>query len=384
MAIVVPSSDQLVPGGTTQPQNVTFTATLKRGDRLILDIASGTRDPGVSRTDYDGFLVRDATAQGPAAFNPNCSWAATNLHFEYTIVADGVYFVCLLGGGFPLDSSHGVVHGYQLQLISAAVTHCAYGTELKTPGQFVYYLTPGLIDLALADLGLAWMAPLFTAWWFTTFDAQNLCSDGPPVPSPVDSTIWTAGLEERFEWLRAVLWQYFCQCKPGTPAPTPFPPPTTTQPPGGPTSPTFPCDPAQLCTTLTQIQQQLAAISQTVYQDYALDTLVQRYQSPFAVIHGAVHSNVSSSGTFAISRLIGVQVELQDAPSFNQQFSGVPPYISDLGWLSVLTGDGLIDEIRLTRSLQIWLPRLMPMATQFGISLREGVVVRITELEAEP
>lgn len=384
MTVVVPSSDQLVPGGTSQPNTVTYTATLKRGDRLILDIASATRDPGVTREDYDGFLIRDGTANGPAAFNPNCKWAATNLHFEYTIVADGVYFVCLLGGGFPLDSSHGVVHGYQLQLITAAVIHCQYGTELQNAGQFVVYLTPGLIDVALAELGMPWMAPLFTAWWFTTFDAQALCSDGPPVPAPVDSTIWTAGLVEKFEWLRAVLWNHLCQCKPGTPSPTPFPPPSQTQPPGSPTTPTFPCDPAQLCASLSQIQQQLAAISQTVYQDYTLDTLVQRYQSPFAVIHGAVHSNVSSSGTFAVSRLIGVQVEVQTAPATNPTFSGVPTYISDLGWLSLLTGDGLIDEIRLTRNLQIWLPRLMPLATQFGISLREGVTVRITELEAEP
>jgi hypothetical protein len=44
----------------------------------------------------------------------------------------------------------------------------------------------------------------------------------------------------------------------------------------------------------------------------------------------------------------------------------------------------MIDEIRLTRDTQSWFPKLMPLATQFGISLRDGVVVDIQELEAEP
>lgn len=384
MTVVYGPAETVVPGGTTVLPTLLYTATLKRGDQLIATLPSATPDPGVTRSDYDGFMVRDGSYLGPAAFNPNTLWSAQNVRYTYTIVTDGTYFVTVQGGGQPKDSSHGVVHGYQLELITAAIVHCQFGTELKAPGTFIYYVTPGLIDVALAEIGQPWMAPLFTGFYFSTIDAGALCSDGPPVPDPVDSTIWTAGLTERLEWLRAVLWNHFCQCKPGTPAPTPFPPPNPVQPPGGPTQPTFPCDPAQLCATLVQIQQQLAAVSQTLGQDYALDTLVQRYQSPFAVIHGAVHSNVSTSGTFAVSRLIGVQVEVQESPPTNQTFSGVPTYVSDLGWLSILTGDGLIDEIRLTRSLQIWLPRLMPLATQFGISLREGVTVRITELEAEP
>lgn len=383
MTVVYGPAETAIPGGTAVLPTLIYTATLKRGDQLVCSIVSSTPDPGVTRTEYDGFCVRDGAYLGPSAFNPATFYSQTNVRYVYTIVADGVYFVTVQGGGAPLDSSHGVAHGYQLELITAAITHCQYGTELKSPGTLIYYLTPGLIDVALAEIGQPWMAPIFTAFWFTAFDAGALCSDGPPVPDPVDSTIWTAGLTERLEWLRAVLWNHFCQCTPGSPTPTPFPPPNPTQPSGGPTQPTFPCDPAQLCASLVQIQQQLAAISETLGQDYSLDTLVQRYQSPFAVIHGAVHSNVSASGTFAVSRLIGVQVEVLESPT-NQTFSGVPTYISDLGWLSILTGDGLIDEIRLTRFLKIWLPRLMPLATQFGISLREGVVVRITELEAEP
>lgn len=48
--------------------------------------------------------------------------------------------------------------------------------------------------------------------------------------------------------------------------------------------------------------------------------------------------------------------------------------------MSVMTGDGMIEERRLTRQFQVWLPQSMPLATTFGFFLFPGVVATITEL----
>jgi hypothetical protein len=131
------------------------------------------------------------------------------------------------------------------------------------------------------------------------------------------------------------------------------------------------------------MQRQLAALQQALSTNLELTTLLQRYSLPFAYIRGASHS-IGAGGTFAISRLVGVQVVVTAHSGNENTFTGVPTYIADLGWLSILTADGLSDEIRLTREVQTWFPKLMPLATQLGLGLRAGVTVQVTELEAEP
>jgi hypothetical protein len=88
---------------------------------------------------------------------------------------------------------------------------------------------------------------------------------------------------------------------------------------------------------------------------------------------------VTGSGSFAASNLAGVLVEITAAPPTKVQ-PGNPSYIWDMGWLSCSTPDGFIDEKRLTRTKQIWLPRLMPLSDSFGFYLFPGVVATITEL----
>jgi hypothetical protein len=51
-----------------------------------------------------------------------------------------------------------------------------------------------------------------------------------------------------------------------------------------------------------------------------------------------------------------------------------------MGWLSIMTGDGMIQEKRLTRMSQLWFPNLMNLATTFGYYLFPGVTATITEL----
>jgi len=194
----------------------------------------------------------------------------------------------------------------------------------------------------------------------------------------------TISFQTRLDIFKAISWLSFCQCVPGTPTPVPPPQPVVVVPPGFPTTPVFPCDNVDPCAALVSIQNQLVALSNSMASTSQLVTLLQRYSEPFAYIPGAIHSGIHVSGSFAVSRLVGMRVTVVDRPGAERLFSGVPNYISDLGWLSLLTGDGLIDEIRLTRDTQSWFPKLMPLATQFGISLRDGVVVDLQELEAEP
>jgi hypothetical protein len=117
--------------------------------------------------------------------------------------------------------------------------YCAYGTRLQSTANFVYYLTPGLIDVWLAAAQMAWLAPLLTATWFTTLNAQSLCAQGPPVLAPIDTSTFDSGITTITNIVKAVAWPNLCECIPGTPAPTPFPPLPNQQPTGWPTAPTF-------------------------------------------------------------------------------------------------------------------------------------------------
>lgn len=261
---------------------------------------------------------------------------------------------------------------------------CEYGTQLKDAGTFIYYLTPALIDTICIEAGMAWIAPFFTALYFTTFDAHALCGKGPP-PMPVLNFETISGsLETITSLFQVIAWPHFCQCISGAPAPVPYPPPVVVQPPGVQAPPTFPCDNVDPCAALRQIQQQLLAISQTLHANYELVTLTQRYGFPFAYIRGAIHSNLTGDGGFAISRLLGLQVEVTARPPDRPVLQGNPPYVTDLGWLTILTADGTLEERRLSRDSFIWIPKGCQQAVRFQWSLFPNVTVRVTELEAEP
>jgi hypothetical protein len=117
---------------------------------------------------------------------------------------------------------------------------------------------------------------------------------------------------------------------------------------------------------------------------YAQVNLLQRYRLPFAYIAGASHSALSGQGSFAISRLLGMKAHLTTIPASYGVAVGTPDYHFDLGWMSILTGDGFINEQRITAGDQLWQPELFAEAVTFGYSLNPGVVATFTELEAEP
>lgn len=115
-----------------------------------------------------------------------------------------------------------------------------------------------------------------------------------------------------------------------------------------------------------------------------LVTLIQRQLVPFAHLLGPVHAGLTGQGSIGVNGLLGVKMDLTTIPGSYGVQVGSPNYHFDLGWLSVLTADGFIDERRLTAQLTAWMPRMMSDATVIGYSLNPGVVGTLTEMVREP
>lgn len=382
MVEIVSLSTQLITGGTapTLP-NVVWEGAVNTGDKLTYGWASAVRDAGVTRTDFDA-AVRD-TLSGQYVFNPNQLYTSVNTALEWTADRPRAVKLELNGGGFPANSSHGYTLGYHAEFIPGAANYCAYGTEIQPNVQFVYYLTPGLLDVWLGALGLPWLAPFLTAAWFTRLDVADLCGTGPPPFPPIDLSTFTSSFSTVMDIVRCIAWPNVCRCKAGAPAPIPFPQPNPSQPPNLPPALTFGCSNADVCSALVQMQRQLAAIAQSIGVNLELTTLLQRYRLPFAYIVGALHSGLTDTGSFSIPRLIGMKIDVTERPAGVIVLPGNPAYEKDLGWLSVSDPDGMIQEIRLAREQITWFPELMSTATRFNYFLMPGVTVRASELEAE-
>jgi hypothetical protein len=85
-----------------------------------------------------------------------------------------------------------------------------------------------------------------------------------------------------------------------------------------------------------------------------------------------------------VSRLIGMRVDITSHTTTRPDLEGNPAYVWDQGWMSILTGDGMIEEKRISQTHFEWLPKQMPLALTFGFELRPGTVATFTELQAEP
>lgn len=261
---------------------------------------------------------------------------------------------------------------------------CQYGTRSKAGSAIQAFIDNSFLSVILAPLGLLDLVPAFAGFIGGVYLIEDVCSRLPPTAPPVGLDIWFRSAQTLKELLDAAAWPHFCECSPGTPAPIAPPPPAITLPPGLAVPPTPTCDPLDLCAAIIQILETQGRLEQTVSNLYQLVTTQQRYGLPFSYVRGRSFSNQTGAGTIQIQRLVGVLVVVDQRPAGLQTFGGAPEYISDLGWVSALTGDGLIDEIRLTRDVQSWFSKLLPSATSFGWFLREGVTASFTELLAEP
>lgn len=95
---------------------------------------------------------------------------------------------------------------------------------------------------------------------------------------------------------------------------------------------------------------------------------------------GTAHPGTVGTGSLPIASLRGISAHVTAGTPTTPLLPGNPPYEWNLGWMSVMTGDGMIEEKRLTRQSQVWLPESMPLATTFGFFLFPGVVATFTEL----
>lgn len=261
---------------------------------------------------------------------------------------------------------------------------CQFGTRSKAGAAVQAFIDDSFLNVLLSPIGLTELSAAFAGFLGGVYLIEDLCSRLPPVPPPVGLDICLRSAQTLKQLLDAIAWPHFCECSPGTPAPIPPPTPVITVPPGLAVPPVPVCDPLDLCAAIIQLLEQQGRLAQTVSNLYQLVTAQQRYSLPFSYVRGRSFSNQTGSGSIQLDRCVGVQVVVDDRPPGLKEFIGAPPYVSDLGWVSVLTGDGMIDEIRLTRDVQSWFSKLMPTATQFGWALREGVTASFTELLAEP
>ncbi len=121
-----------------------------------------------------------------------------------------------------------------------------------------------------------------------------------------------------------------------------------------------------------------------------LQQLLNAPASNPAYVLGPVHPNISGSASISIPSnpggqgLRGMKVQLIAGVPSHLVLPGVPPYQWDMGWMSFLTGDGMIEERRITRQNQVWLAPAFPLATTFGYFLNPGVVATFTELLPAP
>jgi len=276
-------------------------------------------------------------------------------------------------------------------------TYCNYGTETIGAGTFLQYLTPGLIDLALARIGRPDLAPWFTAFWFSVVNVQLLCGTGQPEwPSDIgladiltwDATPpWTKPGPKIQQALDSLLWGYFCQCKAG---PIGAPPPLVYGDPVPPAIDThtppvlsFDCDNTDLCTLLNQLTMAVSAIGRRMDLLSVTVDLIQRQKVPFSYISGALHSGLTGAGTFDVAAILGLSVNASAIPStLSASMAPVNSYFR-LGELSLGTDDGWERRIVVTHDPHLVL-EIGGHITKVAYLFEAGVTADVLELVREP
>lgn len=119
-----------------------------------------------------------------------------------------------------------------------------------------------------------------------------------------------------------------------------------------------------------------------------IDLLIQITQQsgpsppPAGYVKGTVHTGLTGEVSLPVSGIIGVLVQVTAGVPARIVIGGNPPYQWDLGFLSILTSDGMIEQRRLTREHQLWFPAQGEFATVVGVFLNAGVTITLTELKA--
>lgn len=139
--------------------------------------------------------------------------------------------------------------------------------------------------------------------------------------------------------------------------------------PGAPVAPCCPPDPA----LAGQIDQILKLV-----------TLIQRQAAPFGYVPGAVHAGLTGHGSFAVSGILGVKLELTTTNLSGGLRDGSPQELFDQGFVTLGTADGYEHSRRIDHVGELVLPIAAGAFTTVGYTLEVGVVATITELLREP
>lgn len=273
---------------------------------------------------------------------------------------------------------------------------CQYGT-MNNPEAAIYTtVTTALVDIVTVILGGGPLMILaFDALLGAPLFAYNCDQLPPTAPTFNDSDfLGETGIITPGSWwklmdlFRVGVWHFYCQCAPATGGgPDPVPPalpdpgPPLTDP--GP-SPKLPCSDADMCQVLNIIVRQINSISLNIQYNRQTNNYFPSPSQAFNYQLGAPHPGIYGSGYLSIGGLVGLKVDISSRPEGTLELQGNPPYLWNMGWMSVDDDDGMLEEKRITRDSFVWLPTHMAQANAFGWNLNPEVVITVWELLPAP
>lgn len=116
----------------------------------------------------------------------------------------------------------------------------------------------------------------------------------------------------------------------------------------------------------------------------AMVTLVQRQSAPFSYVYGDDHTGLTGNGSFGVSGILGVSVDVTTLPGNYGQDAGTPTQLYDVGFVTLGTADGYSTSRRIDHDGTLLLPPAAGAYTTVGYTLSPGVQVSIRELIREP
>lgn len=97
---------------------------------------------------------------------------------------------------------------------------------------------------------------------------------------------------------------------------------------------------------------------------------------------GVKHVARTGEGSFQVpTGLRGFQIDIIPPFPSGRVSPGQPPYLWDVGWVSVLDPNGMLAEIRPNRDTRVWQPGNVELATVFTHNLNPGWTIDVTELD---
>lgn len=97
---------------------------------------------------------------------------------------------------------------------------------------------------------------------------------------------------------------------------------------------------------------------------------------------GVKHVARSGDGSFVLPLgLRGVQIDIIEPFPPSRVSPGTPPYLWDVGWVSLLDPNGMVAEVRPNRDTRIWMPDGAELCNVFTHNLLPGWTIDVTELD---